>query len=218
MVSSCMNLWSSPCALIRCTVALTRKRHIPPHSAQSQHTNYWAPRTRKRHQQEHRPHRPTERSDPTQHAKGRTGDRPRPREGATTRRNVTQGVVGPLEVARGEGTYVVTSHEPSPWWTCTTCQWPGATVNFLTLLVHAQAGGGGSDFASDCSSADSFDAISSSRCSTFMPSLLSEGQAKHKLANSGSQEPKFIEMLMQQCRNIQPIGQQSELLTKIWFD
>ena len=70
---------------------LTRKRHIPPHSAQPQHTNDWAPRTRKRHQQEHRPQRPTERSDPTQHAKGRTGDCPGPRKGATTRRNVTQG-------------------------------------------------------------------------------------------------------------------------------
>ena len=72
---------------------LTRKRHTMPHSAQSQHANYWAPRTGKRHQQEHRPQRPTESSDPTQHAKGRTGDRPGPRKGATTRRNVTQGVV-----------------------------------------------------------------------------------------------------------------------------
>ena len=70
---------------------LTRKRHTMPHSAQSQHANYWAPRTRKRHQQEHRPQRPTASSDPTQHAKGRTGDRPGPRKGATTRRNVTQG-------------------------------------------------------------------------------------------------------------------------------
>ena len=70
---------------------LTRKRHTMPHSAQPQHTNYWAPRTRKRHQQEHRPQRSTESSDPTQHAKGRTGDRPGPRKGATTRRNVTQG-------------------------------------------------------------------------------------------------------------------------------
>ena len=70
---------------------LTRKRHTMPHSAQSQHANYWAPQTRKRHQQEHRPQRPTESSDPTQHAKGRTGDRPGPRKGATTRRNVTQG-------------------------------------------------------------------------------------------------------------------------------
>ena len=75
---------------------LTRKRHTMPHSAQSQHANYWAPRTRKRHQQEHRPQRPTESSDPTQHAKGRTGDRPGPRKGATTRRNVTQGVKGGL--------------------------------------------------------------------------------------------------------------------------
>ena len=55
------------------------------------HTNYWAPRTRKQHQQEHRPQQLTESSDPTQHAKGRTGDCPGPRKGATTRRNVTQG-------------------------------------------------------------------------------------------------------------------------------
>ena len=66
---------------------LTRKRHTMPHSAQPQHTNYWDLRTRKRHQQEHRPQRPTESSDPTQHAKGRTGDRPGPRKGATTRQN-----------------------------------------------------------------------------------------------------------------------------------
>ena len=71
---------------------LTRKRHTMPHPAQPQHINRWAPRTRKRNQQEHRPQRPTESSDPTQHAKGRTGDRPGPRKGATTRRNVTQGV------------------------------------------------------------------------------------------------------------------------------
>ena len=70
---------------------LTRKRHTMPHSAQPQDTNYWAPRMRKRHQQEHRPQRPTESSDPTQHAKGRTGDCPGLRKGATTRRNFTQG-------------------------------------------------------------------------------------------------------------------------------
>ena len=69
---------------------LTRKRHLP-HSAQPRHTNDWAPRTRKRHQQEHRPQRPTERSDPTQHAKGRTGDCPGPCKETTTRRNVTRG-------------------------------------------------------------------------------------------------------------------------------
>ena len=60
-------------------------------AAQPRHTNDGAPRTRKRHPQEHRPQRPTERSDPTQHAKGGTGDCPGPRKGATTRRNVTQG-------------------------------------------------------------------------------------------------------------------------------
>ena len=70
---------------------LTRKRHIPPHPAQPRDTNDWAPRTRKRHQRQHRPQRPTERSAPTQHAKGRTGDCPGPRKGATTRRTVTQG-------------------------------------------------------------------------------------------------------------------------------
>ena len=82
---------------------LTRKRHILPHSAQPQHNNYWAPRTRKRHQQEHRPQRPTERSDPTQHAKGRTGDCPGPRKGATARRNVTQGGGGGGFRGRGGG-------------------------------------------------------------------------------------------------------------------
>ena len=65
--------------------------YIPPHPAQSQHTNDGAPRTRKRHQQEHRPQRPTESSDPTHHAKGRTGDCPGPRKEPTTRRNVTRG-------------------------------------------------------------------------------------------------------------------------------
>ena len=71
-----------------------RKRHIPPHPAQPRHANDWAPRTRKRHQQEHRPQRPTERSDPTQHAKGRPGDCPGPREETTTRRSVTRGAGG----------------------------------------------------------------------------------------------------------------------------
>ena len=60
---------------------LTRKRHIPPHPAQAQHTNHRAPRTQ----------RPSERSDPTQHAKGRTGHCPGPRKETTTRRNVTRG-------------------------------------------------------------------------------------------------------------------------------
>ena len=71
---------------------LTRKRRIPPHSAQPRYTNDWAPRTRKRHRQEHRPQRPTERSDPTQHAEESTGDCPGPRKETTTRRNVTRGV------------------------------------------------------------------------------------------------------------------------------
>ena len=85
---------------------LTRTWHIPPHSAQPRHTNDWAPRTRKRHQREHQPQRPTERSDPTQHVKGRTGDRPGPHKGATTRRNVTQGEGGGvLVVSEGGGGY-----------------------------------------------------------------------------------------------------------------
>ena len=98
---------------------LTRKRHTMPHSAQSQHTNYWAPRTRKRHQQEHRPQRPTESSDPTQHAKGRTGDRPGPRKGATTRRNVTQGGdPPPLQRAPGMSPIWlgICRHKPYSFW------------------------------------------------------------------------------------------------------
>ena len=73
---------------------LTHKRHTPPHPAPPRHTNDGAPRTRKRHPQEHRPQRLTERSDPTQHAKGRTGDCPGPRKEPTTRRNVTRGEGG----------------------------------------------------------------------------------------------------------------------------
>ena len=87
---------------------LTHTRHIPPHPAQRQHTNDGAPRTRKRHQQEHRPQRPTERSDPTQHAKGRTGDCPGPRKGATTRRNVTRGGGG----LAGPGPWTPTAPPP----------------------------------------------------------------------------------------------------------
>ena len=74
---------------------LTRKRHTPPHSAQPQHTNYWAPQTRKRHQQDHQQERPTEHSDPTQHAEGRADDCPGPRKETATRRNVTRGVPRP---------------------------------------------------------------------------------------------------------------------------
>ena len=47
-------------------------------------------------QKEHRPQRPTERSDPTQHAKGRTGDKE-----TTTRRNVTPGAEPQAHMAYG---------------------------------------------------------------------------------------------------------------------
>ena len=113
---------------------LTHKRHIPPHSAQPRHTNDWAPRTRKRHQQEHWPQRLTERSDPTQHAKGRTGDCPEPRKETTTGGNVTQGRGGargpgpcPSRVMSGHGKHrsgwggvTVPGRGPSPTrWRCT---------------------------------------------------------------------------------------------------
>ena len=81
-----------------CWASLTRKRHIPPHPAQPRHTNHWAPRTRQRHQQEHQPQRPTESSNPMQHAKGRTGDCPGPRKEATTRRSVTRVFVPPVSL------------------------------------------------------------------------------------------------------------------------
>ena len=44
-----------------------------------------------RHQQEHRPQRPTKCSNPTQHAKGRTSACPGPRKETATQQNVTQG-------------------------------------------------------------------------------------------------------------------------------
>ena len=93
-----------------------RPRQQPAHP---QYANYWAPRTRKRHQQEHRPQRPTESSDPTQHAKGRTGDCPGPRKGATTRRNVTRGGGGGrramLISVRGSARNDNTKQESTPW-------------------------------------------------------------------------------------------------------
>ena len=82
---------------------LTRKRHTMPHPAQPCQTNYWAPRMRKRHQQEYLPQRPTESSNLTQHAKGRTGDCPGPMKETTTRRNVTQGGGGWWWKGPGEG-------------------------------------------------------------------------------------------------------------------
>ena len=50
---------------------------------------------RERGNKEHRPQQPTKRSDPPQHAKGRTCDCPGPRKETATRRNVTQGVAPP---------------------------------------------------------------------------------------------------------------------------
>ena len=69
------------------------KPYNGPHNNQHnpQCPNYWAPLMRKQHQQEHRPQRPSERSDPTQHAEGRTGVCPGPCKETATRRNVTQG-------------------------------------------------------------------------------------------------------------------------------
>ena len=71
----------------------SKKRTTTPRNNQHnpQCANSRAPRTRKRHQQEHGPQRPPEHSDPTQHAKGRTGDCPGPRKETATQRNVTQG-------------------------------------------------------------------------------------------------------------------------------
>ena len=92
------------CTAPRGTLRTTRcTRHHLPSARRTRHTGTPPPPSggigistfgeggRKRHQQEHRPQRPTERSDPTQHAKGRTGDCPGPRKETTTRRDVTQG-------------------------------------------------------------------------------------------------------------------------------
>ena len=63
---------------------VSNNQHIP------QYANYWAPLTHKRHIPPH-PAQPTERSDPTQHAKGRTGACSGPRKETTTRRHVRRG-------------------------------------------------------------------------------------------------------------------------------
>ena len=89
----------------------------------------------KRHQHEHRPQRPTERSDPTQHAKGRTGDRPGPRKGATTRRHVTQGGGG-----GGAGTPAQACAPPPGG---STPEAPPPPPRRVPLYNSAPAGGGG---------------------------------------------------------------------------
>ena len=78
-------------APIRQLRGAAQRANDPRHIQHSPSANHWAPRTRKRHQQEHRPQRPTESSDPTRHAKGTTDDCPGPRKETTTRRNVTRG-------------------------------------------------------------------------------------------------------------------------------
>ena len=56
-----------------------------------QYANYWAPLTRKQYHMDRRPQRPSESVDPTQHAKGKTGDCPGPRKETATRRNAKGG-------------------------------------------------------------------------------------------------------------------------------
>ena len=56
-------------------------------------THWLAAAPVKRHHNEHRPQRPSEHHDPTQHMKGRTGDCPGPRKETGTRWNVTHGGV-----------------------------------------------------------------------------------------------------------------------------
>ena len=55
--------------------------HMSPASTTKEQALTW-----RRHQQEHRPQWPPEHSDPTEHAKGRTGDCPGPRKETATRR------------------------------------------------------------------------------------------------------------------------------------
>ena len=69
----------------------------PPQPAQPPCANYAAPLTRKRHHKEHRPQRPSERSDPTQHTGGR---------------RVT--VQGPVKKQRPDG---ISSFGMRCWWT-----------------------------------------------------------------------------------------------------
>ena len=71
--------------------------------------------------QEHRLQRPTEHSDPTQHAKGRTGDCPGPRKETATLRNVTRGGGGGATLSRFE-------HKPAA---------PPPTAFDASLCTHA---------------------------------------------------------------------------------
>ena len=74
--------------------AARNRRTTPATSTTPRRASYWAPLRRKRHHKGHGPRRPSERGAPTQHAEGRTGDCPGPREETTTRRHVTRGAGG----------------------------------------------------------------------------------------------------------------------------
>ena len=126
-------------------------------TAQPPCAHYWAPLTWKRHHKEHRPQRPTERSDLTQHAKGRKGDCPGPRKETATRRNVTQGaLVGPNG---GRGAQRVHSARDNPPCPCgdqrmQTCAgaWVscrrgivGAHIDALSFVRRPRAAQGGPD-------------------------------------------------------------------------
>ena len=77
-----------------------RPRHDPHNNHHNPRcANHWAPLTQQRHHEEHRPPRPSEHVDPTQHVERRTDDCPcpRPLKETAPRRNVTPGGGGEVD-------------------------------------------------------------------------------------------------------------------------
>ena len=115
-MSSCVNLWSSPCALMRGTVALLAANVVANLRPQQ---------------------RPlAQENDPCLcgYMKNRCTS-----VSLLADRSGTGG--GQLQDhsksrAGGGGAYVVASHSPSPWWTCTTCEWPRPRWTCTTCHLH----------------------------------------------------------------------------------
>ena len=122
----------------------THKQH-PPQPAQPRHTNDAALRTRKQHQQERKPQQPTKRSDPMQHAKGRTGDCPGPRKETAPRRNVTQGGGAKVEI----DIVWILNVWPSGLWSSMVSK---PAVNRYFEKHSSQRGGGGGCMLRKCNS------------------------------------------------------------------
>ena len=114
-----------------------RPKNDPRHNHHNpQYANHWAPLTRKRHQQEHRPQRLTERSDPTEHATERTGDCPGPPKETGMLHTGGGGVRATGKRVGVHGSLVNEESDALQMGLCGRGLYRGPDSNFFLLLLH----------------------------------------------------------------------------------